>query len=290
MIDESKASIAIKRVALSNLIIGTIRLNPMLHYFQGYHDIVQVFLLVLGESASFPVVERTSLLRIRDYMLHTIRPAEQQMQLIGVVLKAADPDLAQHLSKTKAFYALGALLTLYAYLVEDYATITRLYDFILAHEPAIMVYMVVSHIMARRKELMEEDDEDMLHHTLQRLPPNMDYQALIDSSLSLYRQFPLSKLAGPAWRGISQYSVLKSSQSAGEDLDEARKLFARQETQLRRQEVTRKAYYSALRHVNKNRTRYVVVCTSVLAGAFAYWIQRTGPGKMLWPKIWYALV
>lgn len=41
----------------------------MLHYFQGYHDIVQVLLLVLGTDAAVPAVSRLSLLRIRDFML-----------------------------------------------------------------------------------------------------------------------------------------------------------------------------------------------------------------------------
>lgn len=113
----------------------------MLHYFQGYHDIVQVLLLVLGANDAIPAVERLSLLRIRDFMLPTMTGTEPHLRLLPAILSAADPKLAHHLSQTQPFFALPATLTLYAHEIEEYGSIARLFDFLLANEAAIPVYL-----------------------------------------------------------------------------------------------------------------------------------------------------
>lgn len=113
----------------------------MLHYFQGYHDIVQVLLLVLGVNAAIPAVARLSLLRIRDFMLPTMSGTEPHLHLLPTILTAADPVLASHLSHTQPFFALPATLTLYAHEIEEYGSIARLFDFLLASEAVIPVYL-----------------------------------------------------------------------------------------------------------------------------------------------------
>jgi TBC1 domain family member 20 len=66
---ETEKRIDARKHELSHVITATLRAHPMLHYFQGYHDIVQVVLLVLGAEAAIPAVARLSLLRIRDVSL-----------------------------------------------------------------------------------------------------------------------------------------------------------------------------------------------------------------------------
>lgn len=116
----------------------------MLHYFQGYHDIVQVLLLVLGIDAAVTAVARLSLLRIRDFMLPTISGTEAHLQLLPSILYVADRALYNHLSQTQPFFALAATLTLYAHDIEEYGDIARLFDFLLASEAAIPVYLFVT--------------------------------------------------------------------------------------------------------------------------------------------------
>ena len=113
----------------------------MLHYFQGYHDIVQVFLLVLGSDAAVNAVTRLSLLRIRDFMLPSMSGTEPHLRLLPAVLHAADPALASHLSQVQPFFALPATLTLYAHEIEEYGQIARLFDFLLASEAVVSIYL-----------------------------------------------------------------------------------------------------------------------------------------------------
>lgn len=140
--DESGKRIDARKQELSNVITETLRRHPLLCYFQGYHDIVQVLLLVLGAEAAPAAAERLSLLRIRDFVLPTMTGAISHLQLLPYILRAADADLFQHLSQTAPFYfALPATLTLYAHDIQEYGDIARLFDYLLAHEAVASIYL-----------------------------------------------------------------------------------------------------------------------------------------------------
>lgn len=126
---------------MSDLIIETLRRHPSLCYFQGYHDIVQVFLLVLGREQATVPVARLSLLRIRDFMLPTLSPTVSHLDLLPCVLHVADSKLAAHLSQIQPFFALAATLTLYAHDIEEYGDIARLFDFLLGQEASVSIYL-----------------------------------------------------------------------------------------------------------------------------------------------------
>lgn len=129
---------------LSDVITATLRRHPVLCYFQGYHDIVQVLLLVLGAEAALSAVPRLSLLRIRDFMLPTLTAAEVHLHLLPSILYLADRELYQHLSgatNPTPFFALAATLTLYAHDIEEYGDIARLFDYLLATEAVVPVYL-----------------------------------------------------------------------------------------------------------------------------------------------------
>ena len=137
---------------LSHVITTVLRRHPLLCYFQGYHDIIQVLLLVLGANAAVPAASRLSLLRIRDFMLPTMTGALSHLYLLPGIITLADPALYAHLSQTAPFYfALPATLTLYAHDIQEYGDIARLFDFLLASEAVVSVYLfaVVSPVFSR---------------------------------------------------------------------------------------------------------------------------------------------
>lgn len=126
---------------LSDVIVAVLRQHPMLCYFQGYHDIVQVLLLVLGADAAELAAARLSLLRIRDFMLPTMSGAQSHLQLLPAILHEADPELYQHLSKVAPYFAISATLTLYAHDIERYGDIVRLFDYLLASGATVPIYL-----------------------------------------------------------------------------------------------------------------------------------------------------
>ena len=130
-----------RKIELSHLINEVLRRYPFLHYFQGFHDICQVFLLVLGLERAIECVTRLCLTRIRDFMLPSLSPALSHLMVLPDIVRAEDPSLWKHISHTQPFFALSATLTLYAHDVQAYDDIARLFDVILAREPVFSLYM-----------------------------------------------------------------------------------------------------------------------------------------------------
>jgi hypothetical protein len=108
-------------------------------------------LLVLGADQAAPLLARLSLLRIRDYMLPTFSASEAHVQLLPAIVYATDPKLCQHLAGLRPYFAIAATLTLYAHDIEEYGGISRLFDFLLAHEAVISVYMYATVSQASRQ-------------------------------------------------------------------------------------------------------------------------------------------
>lgn len=74
-------------------------------------------------------------------MLPSMAPAVDHLRLLYPLLKAADPKLCTHLSRTQPFFALAATLTLYAHDIQEYGDIARLFDVFLAMDPVFPVYL-----------------------------------------------------------------------------------------------------------------------------------------------------
>lgn len=258
----------------------------MLCYFQGYHDIAQVLLLVLGPEGSVPAIERVSLFRIRDYMLPSLSPAVKHLQLLPAILHPADSELYRHLSGTQPFFALAATLTLYAHDIQEYSDIARLYDFILSHEPVVSIYLFASIILARRKELLEipVDEPEMMHFTLSKLPQPLNLESLITSALRLYTKHPPESLPFRAWKNISSHSVLKTSRDLAlhATASEAEELFHRQNRELHQEERRQNALVFFRGHA---RT-FGSVGLAIFVGVLSYWIMKNNSD---FPLIWRCL-
>ncbi|GJC88266.1 GTPase-activating protein gyp10 [Colletotrichum liriopes] len=222
---------------LSDLIVEVLRRYPYLCYFQGYHDICQVFMLVLEPRWRARLVSRLSVLRIRDFMLTNLEPTVAQLRLIPDILQAADPKLKRHLAGTEPFYALAGTLTMYAHDIQAYGDIARLFDILLVREPVFSVYMFAQIVLNRRDELFDNDEDDpsMLHLILSKVPQKMNLESLIAGATELYERYPPESLS--AWRKISKASSLKTARSvevcAKQTMDEGYAYFQKQLAELK---------------------------------------------------------
>ena len=230
--DDSEAQLNQRQEELSDLILEVLRRHPYLCYFQGYHDICQVLLLVLPPELRAPAMARLSALRIRDFMFPTLAPAVAQLRLIPDILRAADPKLWRHVSATEPWFALSGTLTMYAHDITTLGEITRLFDVLLAREPVFSLYMFVAIMRSRRDEVFAKagpDEPDMIQHTLSKLPNPLDLEAIIAAACDIFDHHPPESLA--AWRHISPASVLKTARDpdacADQSLADGRALFDR---------------------------------------------------------------
>ncbi|KAK9389203.1 rab-GTPase-TBC domain-containing protein [Lipomyces mesembrius] len=215
-LDLSESQLRVKKGELLDVIIQVLRQHPKLSYFQGYHDIAQVIYMVFGKRKAVPVLEHLSLYRLRDFMMPTLQPALDHLNLIPPLLDQIDKPLSRHLRYTKPFYALAAVLTLFAHDIQSYSEIALMFDFFFGCESAsIPVYLYTAIMVHRREEAFEfpAKESEMIHAVISRMPQPLPVSITdaISMSLALYSQYPPSSLL-PAWKNISQYSILHTWQ------------------------------------------------------------------------------
>ncbi|KAK8091160.1 GTPase-activating protein gyp10 [Apiospora phragmitis] len=288
--DTSQADLDHKKTELSDLITETLRRYPYLCYFQGYHDICQVLLLVLAPAQRPSAMARLSALRIRDFMLPNLAPAVAQLRLIPDILGAADPALCAHLSQTEPFFALSGTLTMYAHDIQSYGAIARLFDALLAREPVFGVYMFARIVLNRRAELFDTpaSEPEMLHSILSKLPQPLKLEELIRGTVALFARHPPESL--PAWRArISPASVLKTARdaraAAAQSMRDGERYFQAQLRELqwaeRKELVARTVWSYAVATRKRARSplaRGIVV--AVLVGVAAVYLRKAQPGIM----------
>ncbi|KAI9645408.1 GTPase-activating protein gyp8 [Ciborinia camelliae] len=284
--DQTSKEIGHRKEELSDLIIEVLRRHPYLCYFQGYHDICQVLLLVLPPATRTPSVARLSALRIRDFMLPTLSPALAQLRLIPSIINTVSPALCTHLSQTQPFFALSGTLTMYAHDIQEYGDIARLFDVLLAREAVFSVYMFAQIVLSRSEELFETpaDEPEMLHSILSKLPKPLDLESLISSTIKLFQDHPPETL--PSWRSISSSSVLKtarwSDQITKQSLPDGQRYFAQHVKELnwaaKRDEMFKMVW--------KYRRPAKAIGVAVLVGIFSYYLlPRSNVGGGRWPSI-----
>ena len=246
----------------------------MLSYFQGFHDIVQVFLLVLGVDQAPKAVAHLSLLRIRDFMLPSLSASIAQLDLLPAILYAADRKLCIHLSQTQPFFALSATLTLYAHDIQEYGDIARLFDLLIAQPAVLSIYFFTVIVLSRRDELLDipAEEPEMLHSVLCKLPKPLNLEALISKTMILFEEHPPEGLPSRAWAKISIYSVLKTTRqsSRGQTLKEGEDLFEDQALQLQRQEMQKRAMAT----IWKYRRPASRIGFAFLIGILSVWLGR----------------
>ncbi|CAF9911894.1 hypothetical protein IMSHALPRED_010623 [Imshaugia aleurites] len=275
--NESEMQLDRRKRQLSSVIIQVLREHPMLSYFQGFHDIVQVFLLVLGVDQAPNAVAHISLLRIRDFMLPSLSASLAHLQLLPTILYAVDRTLCLHLSQTQPFFALAATLTLYAHDIQEYGDIARLFDFLIAQPAVVSIYFFAVIILSRRDELFDipAEEAEMLHSVLSKLPKPLNLEALIARTMTLFEEHPPESLPSRAWAKISVYSVLKTTRNSvrNQTLEDGEDLFDHQALQLRREEMQKRA----MAIIWKYRRPASRIGLAFLVGMLSIWLSKRAP-------------
>lgn len=119
-----------------------------LEYYQGYHDIAQIVVMIFGDQGSTPVLEALSLHYLRDFMTPDLDPSLQQLQFIPSIVSHARPVLKEAVESIAPFYGLSAILTLFAHHVREYAHMCEIMDYILAcGNMCVPIYMYAALVL-----------------------------------------------------------------------------------------------------------------------------------------------
>ncbi|XP_028667824.1 TBC1 domain family member 20 [Erpetoichthys calabaricus] len=186
---------------LIDIILLVLKKNPQLHYYQGYHDIVVTFLLVLGEELATPLVEKLSTHHLRDFMDPTMDNTKHILNYLMPIIERVNPEVHDFMQRAEVgtIFALSWLITWFGHVLSDFRHVVRLYDFFLACHPLMPIYFAAVIVLYRENEVLESEcDMAAVHHLLSQIPQDLPYETLISRAGDLFVQFPPSELAREA--------------------------------------------------------------------------------------------
>ncbi|TSM44115.1 TBC1 domain family member 20 [Bagarius yarrelli] len=195
---------------LIDIILRVLQKNPQLHYYQGYHDIVVTFLLVLGERLATALVEKLSTHHLRDFMDPTMDNTKHILNYLMPIIERVNPEVYDFMQQAEVgtIFALSWLITWFGHVLSDFRHVVRLYDFFLACHPLMPIYFAAVIVLYREEEVLDcECDMAMMHHLLSQIPQDLPYETLISRAGDLFVQFPPSELAKGATRERAQQTA-----------------------------------------------------------------------------------
>ncbi|KAI5949131.1 GYP8 [Candida theae] len=204
---------------LSNLIIKVLRKYPCLNYYQGYHDIASIVLLVcykanhnelieedINQDLAFKILEKLTVLHLRDFMVTDINLSVDHLRLIPAIIESIDAQLFQLIKQTSASYQtlnghfdfkffqpLSSILTFYAHDLTNLSHILHVWDTVLSYNTMLMnVYIYASSLLTLKPKIWDalsldpeqeeftSIDADLVHA---HLSPTRLFEELTDSDL-----------------------------------------------------------------------------------------------------------
>ena len=152
---------------LTRLIVRVLIAQPGLHYYQGYHDVAITFLLVVGETVGYQIMERLSVTHLRQFMTPSMENTMGLLQLMYPIIRRSSPELHQHLVKSElgTIFALPWLITWFGHVLPNYSDVVRLYDFFLAGPPLMPVYLATAIVLHREKEILNAGEHFVCFHS-----------------------------------------------------------------------------------------------------------------------------
>ena len=178
-----------------------------LHYIQGYHSIALIFVLVCqayktndAKILAYNLLKSLSYLHIRNNLRNTLEKVIESLNLVFPILKLYDLQLYNLLktAQVQSFFSLSWILTWFSHNLNNYHTILRIFDFLLASDPIMPVYLVVMLIVSQKEQLLllPSPDQGTIHSFFQSIDhlQHDNIELLLTNALRLYKQFPYQQI------------------------------------------------------------------------------------------------
>ncbi|CAG8437247.1 5082_t:CDS:2 [Diversispora eburnea] len=166
-----KSQLKKKKEELKDVIIGILRRNPKLSYYQGFHDVCATLLLVLKEKEQ------------------TIRIGENiaiQLPLVFDIIRFEDVELADFIkqSSVMSHFCISWVITWCSHDIHDFPTVVRLFDLFIASDPLMPIYFSAMEI------LMQECEFSTIHSFISKIPQDANFDDIIFKTVQLFQNFP----------------------------------------------------------------------------------------------------
>ncbi|CUM65393.1 uncharacterized protein PRCAT00003029001 [Priceomyces carsonii] len=191
----SKSDINELKKSLLCLIVKILRKYPSLNYYQGYHDVASIILIVclkqdgkcnsIDEELAFKILEKLTIFHLRDFMVTDINLSVNHLKLIPSILESADPQFFELLKQTsnsyilsngldydyKFFQGLSSILTIFSHDMASINHILLIWDFFLSYDSVLVdIYVYVASLLYFRDDIFSKlnisSDDDLYFETI----------------------------------------------------------------------------------------------------------------------------
>ena len=147
------------REKLSTLINCVLDAEPDLSYYQGFHDVVTVVLLVCKKvSVATAVVHRLACSMLRPNLGPNLREVTALLDVMIPMVEREDAELAAFLreSGVQPYFALPWLLTWFSHSLSDFDLVMRIFDVVLGSDGLFPFHLAVAIVLWTKPHLMRE--------------------------------------------------------------------------------------------------------------------------------------
>ncbi|CEG69778.1 hypothetical protein RMATCC62417_05792 [Rhizopus microsporus] len=277
---------------LHRVIIHVLRSYPSLHYYQGFHDICSVFLLLFGEKYACQLMERVALFYLRDAMFATLEPVMKQLTMIDSLIRLEDNELYEFIMEAGVlpYYALSWVITWYSHDLSDLEKIARLFDLILSSNPLMPVYVAAATVISKRKQVLALPcDTSTVHSFLTNLASDTDIDAVCEQAHVLEARYGVHELQSLSTIPLDQFSVVNRFEQDYLSIDTLEKYSEKVSEVIR---ITRQEKYdkpielaaikpheatqSMLNKLLMHKEMYTVFTVGASLSILAFWIANSG--------------
>ena len=133
-----------RRNEVSDIVLAILCRNPSLFYFQGFHDFISVFVMLLDDDhLAFATAEVACNHFISDFMTVDFEIISKLMTLILRLVGSTDEILDEFLKKAsiEPFFATSWFLTWFAHDICDIDVLACIFDALLCSPPIYILYL-----------------------------------------------------------------------------------------------------------------------------------------------------
>lgn len=197
-----------KRKQLSLLVNSILAKHPEVHYYQGYHSVAAIVLLVCGQKRAAPILDRLSCFHHRDSMNSNMDVVSELLGSVFNLMEKVDSQVHKFLVKSGVppFFCLSWFLTWFAHNVDSLPIVSRLFDFFIVSHPDAPLYMAFVITLSRKDELLKVPcDAAQVHKFLSTLPTDINWEELIETTGHYLVSHPPHTLPTPKNRNMPPF-------------------------------------------------------------------------------------
>lgn len=171
---------------LYDVIIGILKRNPQLNYYQGYHDVASIFVMIYYEdiakneykkqiNETISILEVFTLSYLRDFMMDSLDFTIDQLKIVTLILMKMGKKFVNKLKldKQKPFYMISSILTIYSHHFkpkvnqnhqDECNLIYEIFDMVICSQSMIIPLIIYSKFLLNSKNQLLKEYETNLEH------------------------------------------------------------------------------------------------------------------------------